>query len=361
MEIISFLSKETSGIGSDEPGFSDIHSIAWKHTPHGHTLKAIHFKNKLKGLKGHLRSRWSDIEDRNQLKSKIYDIDKKEMAGMAQKAKIKWSIEGDENSKYYHGILNKKRYSHAIKGIKHEGMWITEASQEVKLAVWSCGNDKTPGPDGFSFALFKRRWDVFKNDIMDLVKEFMESSYIPSGCNSSFITLIPKVSSPMVVNDFRPISPIGIQYKIIAKLLALRLARVVDTVVSVEQTTFIKGRQILDDPLLVNELVDWYKKKKKKMMILKIYFEKAFDSISWDYLDNMLEFMNFLTHWRRWISACLYSARSSVLINGSPTQEFMLHRGLRQGDPLSPFFIIAMEGLHVAMEDAKATSYIKRL
>nr|GEY24068.1 hypothetical protein [Tanacetum cinerariifolium] len=93
------------------------------------------------------------------------------------------------------------------------------------------------------------------------------------------------------------------------------------------------------------------------MMILKIDFEKAFDSISWDYLDNMLEFMNFPTRWRRWISACLYSARYSVLINGSPTQEFMLHRGLRQGDPLSPFlFIIAMEGLHVSMKDAKASS-----
>nr|GEX31625.1 RNA-directed DNA polymerase, eukaryota, reverse transcriptase zinc-binding domain protein [Tanacetum cinerariifolium] len=163
---------------------------------------------------------------------------------------------------------------------------------------------------------------------MDLVKEIMESSHIPSGCNSSFITLTSKVSSHMVVNDFRPISLIEIQYKIIAKLLALRLARIVDTVVSVEHTAFIKGRQILNGPLLVNELVDWYKKKKKKMVILKIDFEKAFDSISWDYLDNMLEFVNFLTRWRRWISACLYSARSSLLINGSPTQEFMLHRGM---------------------------------
>ncbi|GKE10563.1 hypothetical protein Tco_1414114 [Tanacetum coccineum] len=75
----------------------------------------------------------SDIEDRNQLKSKIYDIYKKEMADMAQKTKIKWSIEGDENSKYYHGILNKKRYSLAIKGIKHEEMWITKASQVKQI------------------------------------------------------------------------------------------------------------------------------------------------------------------------------------------------------------------------------------
>lgn len=229
--------------------------------------------------------------------------------------------------------------------------------EEIKFAVWSCGNDKAPDPDGFTFSLFKRHWDIFKYDIMDLVKDFMESSHIPPGCNSSFNTLNPKVSSPMGVNDFLPISLIGIQYKIIAKLMALRLARVVETVVSVEQTDFIKGRQILDGPLLVNELLDWYKKKKKKMMILKIDFEKAFDSISWDYLDNVLEFMNFPTRWRGWISACLHSARSSVLINESPTREFTLHRGLTQEDPLSPFlFIIAMKGLHVAMEDAKASN-----
>ena len=94
--------------------------------------------------------------------------------------------------------------------------------------MWSCGNDKAPGLDGLNFCLIKRYWDVFKNDIAAFVEEFWQSSFIPSRCNSSFITLIPKVVSPMGVEDYRPISLIGVQYKIVAKILALRLAEVLD-------------------------------------------------------------------------------------------------------------------------------------
>lgn len=88
-------------------------------------------------------------------------------------------------------------------------------------------------------------------------------------------------------------------------------------------------------------------------MIFKVDLEKAYDSVSWEYLLTILEFMGFVNKWIGWISARLNSSRASVLVNGSPTVEFNLQRGLRQGDPLSTFlFIIAMEGLHVAMEDA---------
>ncbi|KAK9065703.1 hypothetical protein SSX86_015104 [Deinandra increscens subsp. villosa] len=88
-------------------------------------------------------------------------------------------------------------------------------------------------------------------------------------------------------------------------------------------------------------------------MVFKIDFAKAYDSVSWDYLDTMLLFMGFGYKWRQWIRNCLTSTRSSVLINGSPTCEFNIGRGLRQGDPLAPFlFILVMEGLHVFVEDA---------
>nr|GEU95953.1 RNA-directed DNA polymerase, eukaryota, reverse transcriptase zinc-binding domain protein [Tanacetum cinerariifolium] len=128
----------------------------------------------------------------------------------------------------------------------------------------------------------------------------------------------------MVINDFRLISLIGAQYKIIAKVLANRLARVIDSVISHEQSAFIKHRQILDGPLMV------------------------------------MHFMGFSESWIKWILGCLHSKSSSILINGSPTREFNIQRGLRQGDPLSPFlFIIAMEGLHVAMEDVMAAGLYK--
>lgn len=104
-----------------------------------------------------------------------------------------------------------------------------------------------------------------------------------------------------------------------AKVLVVRLASVVDSVVSSEQTAFIKGKQILDGPLMVNELVSWFKKTKQSMMVLKIDFEKDFDSISWNYLDQVMRLMNFPPRWCYWIKSCLHLARSSVLLNRIPT------------------------------------------
>ncbi|GJX50589.1 RNA-directed DNA polymerase, eukaryota, reverse transcriptase zinc-binding domain protein [Tanacetum coccineum] len=88
------------------------------------------------------------------------------------------------------------------------------------------------------------------------------------------------------------------------------------------------------------------------MMIFKVNIAKAYDTLSWDYLISVIKYIGFGNKCVRWIKACIESARSSVLVNGSPTMEFQLERRLRQGDPLAPFlFILAMEGFHIAMED----------
>ena len=109
----------------------------------------------------------------------------------------------------------------------------------------------------------------------------------------------------------------------------------------------------MDGPLLVNEIIDWYKRNKINLMVFKIDFVKAFDSVSWDYIFQILQLIGFNQLLMSWIRGCLLSARTSVLVNGSPSHEFTLHRGLRQGDHFSQFlFILVMEGINVAIKDA---------
>ncbi|GAU51587.1 hypothetical protein TSUD_414310 [Trifolium subterraneum] len=223
--------------------------------------------------------------------------------------------------------------------------------EEVKATVWDWDSFKSPGPDGINFGFIKDFWNELKGDLMRFIVEFHRNGKLTKGLNATFIALIPKVDSPQRLNDFRPISLVGSLYKILAKVLANRLRLVVGSVISESQSAFVKGRQILDGILIANEVVDEARRSKKDLMLFKVDFEKAYDSVDWGYLDSVMGSMGFPTLWRKWIRECVCTATTSVLVNGSPTDEFPLERGLRQGDPLSPFlFLLAAEGLHVLME-----------
>ncbi|GKC09431.1 RNA-directed DNA polymerase, eukaryota [Tanacetum coccineum] len=222
---------------------------------------------------------------------------------------------------------------------------------EIKRVVWDCGSDKSPGLDGFIFEFFKKFWSIVGGDVCNAVKEFFWSSAFPKGCNPSFIALTPKVVDAKHPNDFRPISLIGCQYKFIGKILTNRLSLVIDDIISHELSAFIKGRQIMDGPLILNELISWCKTRKEQAVMFKVDFQKAFDLVRWDHLDDILGKFGFGNKWHGWIRGCLHSSKASVLVNGSSTNEFYFHRGLRQSDPLSPFFfILIMESLHVSFQ-----------
>jgi len=186
---------------------------------------------------------------------------------------------------------------------------------------------------------------------MRFVSKFYRNGKLAKSINSTFIALIPKVDSPQRQNDFRPISLVGSLYKILAKLLANRLRLVIGNVMSEYQSAFVKNRQILDGILIAIEVVDEARKCQKELMLFKVDFEKAYDSVDLDYLDSVMERMSFPTVWRKWIRECVGTTTTSVLVKGSPIEEFYLDKGLRQGGPLFPFlFLLVVEGLSILMK-----------
>nr|GFA97192.1 putative RNA-directed DNA polymerase, eukaryota, reverse transcriptase zinc-binding domain protein [Tanacetum cinerariifolium] len=300
-----------------------------------------------------------DVKRRQEVVSLLQEVEKVDSMGVAQKEKIKWTIKGDENSKYYHGVLNKKRGRLAIHGVLVDGIWMESPSlvkneffdhfknrfeqplqnriqlerdflnrittdqnedlerevskEEIKMEVWDCGIDKAHGPDGFTFGFYRRYWNLIESDVVDAVKWFFHQGTIPKGGNSSFITLIPKVPNVNMVKDFRPISLIGSLYKIIPKILANRLVMVLGDLVNEIQSTFMADRHILDGPFILHKLVLWCKKKKKQVMIFKVDFEKAYDLVRWDFVDDILKKFGFGEKWCKWIQSCLHSSRGSVI------------------------------------------------
>ena len=144
--------------------------------------------------------------------------------------------------------------------------------------------------------------------------------------------MIPKVDNPQQLCEFRPISLVGCMYKIISKALSLRLEKVISKVIYIRQSAFLEGRGLLDSVLVANEVLDEVKREKKRCVFFKVDYEKAYDSVRWEFIYYMLERVGFCGKWIKWIKGCLESASVSVLVNGSPTKEFIPKKGLWQGD-----------------------------
>ncbi|MFS7991078.1 putative RNA-directed DNA polymerase [Helianthus anomalus] len=329
----------------------------------------------------------------------IKEVEENKTKDLNQRSRVRWAKEGDENSNFFHSMINVRKASNWIHGLHINGSWCEKPTlikkkvfeffrgrfkeeieerpslicdrfkrlseedanwlvsgfslDELKSAVWDCGSNRAPGPDGFNFMFLKHFWDVFEGDFLNVLNEFSSSGTVSRGCASSFIALIPKIRDPSDLNDFRPISLVGAINKVISKVLANRLKKVIASVISENQSAFIKGKCILDGPLIISEAVNWLKKKKRKAFLFKLDFEKAYDNVNWGFVDSVMSQMGFPQLWRKWVFGILSSARAAVLVNGSPTFDFQCHKGMRQGDPLSPFlFLLVMEALSACFSKA---------
>ncbi|GKV02020.1 hypothetical protein SLEP1_g14507 [Rubroshorea leprosula] len=304
-----------------------------------------------------------EVSQRHDGVQEIWDILRKKEAIWRQKSRCNWVRMGDANTRFFHKIANGRRAQNNILGISCDGRWVEEptlvkrekkewlerpfSTEEIEEGLRGCEGTKAPGPDGYNFNFIKFAWSILKEDFVSFFNEFHSNGRLVRGLNSSFLTLIPKKNNPIELKDYRPINLIRCVYKLLAKVLANRLKAVLSEIISETQSAFLGGRQLADSVLALNEVVDEIKKSKQKAFVFKADFAKAYDCVDWAFLDWMMERFGFGVRWRGWIMECLSTAKVSVLVNGSPTEEFEIGKGLRQGDPLSPFlFLMVGEGLH---------------
>ncbi|GKV12188.1 hypothetical protein SLEP1_g23370 [Rubroshorea leprosula] len=321
-----------------------------------------------------------ELEERHEGFQEMWAAMRKKEAIWKQKSRSNWVQLGDANTRFFHRVANGTRAQNSISGedwkrprtagIKFKQIsqerkeWLERpfSEEEIEEGLRSCEGTKALGPDGYNFNFLKCVWHSIKEDFVSFFKEFHQNGRLVGGLNSSFLTLIPKKLSPTELKDYRPISLIGCVYKLLAKVISHKLKTVMPKIISDTQSAFLGGRQLVDSILVLNEVVDEVKKMKRQAFVFKANFEKAYDCVDWEFLDWMMGSFGFGTKWRGWIKECLSTARVSILVKGSPTEEFKMGKGLRQGDPLSPFlFLMIGERLHDLVNKAETEDMFHRI
>ncbi|CAN6177724.1 unnamed protein product [Urochloa humidicola] len=215
--------------------------------------------------------------------------------------------------------------------------------------------DASPGPDGLNVAFYRAAWPWIADDITTLVQEFFNSGTLPEHTNKTYIVLIPKKTTCLSPQDFRPISLCNVFYKIIAKSLAERCKNHLPHLIHHSQHAFIKGRNITTNIILAQEIAHSFQLRSWNFpgFMLKLDLAKAFDRIEWPFIAQALRRQGFHDHFVDLVINCMNSASFSVLVNGQPFGTFSAQRGIRQGCPLSPYlFVIAINELSICLQEA---------
>ncbi|GKA77064.1 hypothetical protein Tco_0783525 [Tanacetum coccineum] len=247
---------------------------------------------------------------------------------LMQKAKVEWLKLGDANTAYFHSVMLLI-------------IWFVIFLREIREAMFVMGDNKAPGPDGYTAAFFKEAWEILATDVTKAIKEFFTNGVLLKELNHTILALIPKVTSPMKINDYRPISCCNILYKCISRIISNRMKGSLADLVSLNQSAFVPGRRISDNILLTQELMhNYHLDRGTSRCAFKVDIQKAYDTVDWKFLHDVLIGFGFHPRMIGWIMECVTSTSFSLTINGSLHGYFKGKRGLRQGDPMSLYLLV---------------------
>lgn len=196
----------------------------------------------------------------------------------------------------------------------------TPSPEEIQSACFSIHPDKAPGPDGFSACFFQSNWEIVAPQVILEIQAFFSSAILPKNINATHVRLIPKIHAPKKVSEYRPLALCTVYYKIISKILTMRLQPVLQELISENQSAFVPNRAISDNVLITHEVLHYLKNsgaKKRCFMAVKTDMSKAYDRLEWEFIRLVLERLGFHHKWTSWIMQCISTVTYSFLLNGA--------------------------------------------